>query len=87
MTGRPAFLPSSTVAVGIHVYATTTFATHLYPDDDRVTLDAAGSGGTVTLFLDRPEIARLRAVLEQAEQDLTAGQQEIGVRASSGPAA
>ena len=87
MTGRPDFLPSSTVSVGIHVYETTTFATHIYPDDDRVTLDAAGSGGTVTLFLDRPEIARLRAVLEQAERDLTEQQHEMRVRAISGPAA
>ncbi|SFN41498.1 hypothetical protein SAMN05216207_10142 [Pseudonocardia ammonioxydans] len=87
MTGRPDFLPSSTVSVGIHVYETTTFATHLYPDDDRVTLDATGSGGTVTLFLDRPEITRLRAVLEQAEQDLTEQQHEMGIRTISGPAA
>ena len=87
MTGRPDFLPSSTVAVGMHVYETTTVAAHLYPADDRVTVDVAGSGGTVTLFLDRPEIARLRAVLEQVEHDLTAQQQEIGVRAISGPAA
>ena len=87
MTGRPEFLPSSTVSVGIHVYETTTFATHIYPANDRVTVDVAGSGGTVTLFLDRPEIARLRGVLERAEQDLTEQQQEIGVRAISGPAA
>ncbi|BBG03967.1 MULTISPECIES: hypothetical protein [Pseudonocardia] len=87
MTDRPDFLPSSTVSVGMHLYETTTFATHLYPDDDRVTVDAAGSGGTVTLFLDRPEITRLRGVLEQAEQDLTEQQQKIGVRAISGPAA
>ena len=87
MTGRPDFLPSSTVSVGIHVYETTTVAAHLHPADDRVTVDVAGSGGTVTLFLDRPEIARLRTVLEQAEQGLTAQQNEIGVRAISGPAA
>ncbi|SFO56494.1 hypothetical protein SAMN05216207_10901, partial [Pseudonocardia ammonioxydans] len=29
MTDRPDFLPSSTVSVGMHLYETTTFATHL----------------------------------------------------------
>lgn len=84
---RPEFLPSSTVSVGVHVYETTIFATHLYPGDDRVTVDVTGSGGSVTLFLDRPEVARLRGVLERVEQDLTERQHEIGVRAINGPAA
>ena len=87
MTGRPEFLPSSAVSVGMHLYESTTFAVRLYPGEDRVTLEMAGSGGSVTLFLDRPEVVRLRTVLEQVEQDLTAQQHEIGVRASSGPAA
>ena len=87
MSGRPDFLPSSTVSVGMHVYETTIVATHLYPGEDRVTVEVTGSGGSVTLFLNRPEIVRLRTVLECAEQDLTAQQHKIGARASSGPAA
>lgn len=84
---RPAFLPSNTVAVSLHVYETTEFTTRTYPYDDRVTIDATGSGGSVTLFLDRPDIARLRTVLEQAEHDLTSKQDEHGTRSISGPAA
>ncbi|WP_337826559.1 hypothetical protein [Pseudonocardia sp. UM4_GMWB1] len=84
---RPDFLPSSTVSVGIHVYATTEFVTRTYPDEDRVTIDATGSGGSVTVFLDRRDIARLRTVLEQAEHDLTSRQHDNGARSISGPAA
>ncbi|MFC5994560.1 hypothetical protein ACFQE5_10095 [Pseudonocardia hispaniensis] len=82
---RPAFLPSSTVSVNLHVYETTIVAARPYPAEDRVTVDVTGSGGTVTLYLGRPDIGRLRAVLEQAEHELT--DQQNGVRAFSGPAA
>jgi hypothetical protein len=84
---RPDFLPSSTVSVGLHVYESTEFVTRTYPDEDRVTIDATGSGGSVTLFLDRPDIARLCTVLEQAEHDLTSRQNDNEGSAISGPAA
>ncbi|MBW0105241.1 hypothetical protein [Pseudonocardia sp. KRD291] len=87
MTAVPDLMPSSTVWVGMHVYDNTSLGTKIYPADDRATVEATGSGGSVTLFLGRPEIARLRGVLEQAEHDLTEHQNAIGVRATSDPAA
>ncbi|MBC3194158.1 hypothetical protein H7X46_24195 [Pseudonocardia sp. C8] len=85
---RPDWLPSSTVSVNLHVFETTAYRVSFYPAEDRVTVDADGSGGSVVLFLDRPEIARLRGVLEQAERELTARQNtENGPRVVRGPAA
>ena len=81
-------MPSSTVTVNVHVFETTTFAVRFYPGEDRVTVDVAGSGGSVTLYLGRVELVRLREVLDGGEWELTTGQNEHdGVRAISGPAA
>lgn len=88
MSGRASFLPSSTVTVNVHVFETTTFPVRFYPGEDRVTVDVAGSGGSVTLYLDRVELARLCNTLGAAERELTTRQQEHdGVRVISGPAA
>ncbi|MEV1291511.1 hypothetical protein [Pseudonocardia sp. NPDC049635] len=85
---RPDWLPSSTVTVDIYVYESTTFPVHLYPGEDRATVDLTGSGGTVTLFLPRADLTRLREVLAQAERDLTEQHQNRNrVREISGPAA
>lgn len=88
MTGRPDWLPSSTVTVNVHVFETTRFPVRYYPDQDRVTVEVSGSGGSVTLFLDRTELSRLHAVLVEAEHDLTEQQDNTtGVGVHSGPAA
>lgn len=88
MTDRPNVLPSSTVTVNVHVVETTVFPVRCYPGEDRVTVDVSGSGGSVTLYLDRDDLARLRGVLETAERELTDRQNDSnGVRAISGPAA
>ncbi|OLL74913.1 hypothetical protein Ae168Ps1_3310c [Pseudonocardia sp. Ae168_Ps1] len=75
---RPDYLPSSTVTVSVHVFASTstTFPVRHYPQEDRVTVDVSGSGGSVTLFLDRAELVRLRTVLESTERELTDCQNE-----------
>ena len=87
MTGRPSFLPSSTVAVSVHVYDSTEFPVRYYPAEDRVTVDVTGSGGSVALFLDHADLSRLRAVLEQTERELTNRTNSNEVRAIGGPAA
>ncbi|MDN5915477.1 MAG: hypothetical protein L0I76_10285 [Pseudonocardia sp.] len=84
---RPDYLPTSTVSVNLHVYETTPVQTVAYPNEDRVTVAASGSGGSVTLYLNRPDIARLRRVLEQAEHELTERQRASEVRSIRGPAA
>lgn len=88
MSCRPEFLPSSTVSVNVHVVESTSFPVRYYPADDRVTVDVTGSGGSVVLYLDRSDLARLRGVLELAERELTDRKnEENGVRRINGPAA
>lgn len=88
MSGRASFLPSSTVTVNVHVFETTMFPVRFYPGEDQVTVDVAGSGGSVTLYLGRVELARLCNTLVAAERELIARRNEHhGVRAISGPAA
>lgn len=88
---RPEWLPSSMVTVNVHVFETTQFPVRIHPREDRVTVDVEGSGGSVTLYLDRTDLVRLREVLDATERELTARQNEKndsnGVRAVSGPAA
>lgn len=85
---RPDVLPSSVVSVYVHVYETSEFVTRYYPNIDRVSVDVAGSGGTVALFLGQAEIARLRAELEQADRVLSSrGNDTNRARVISGPAA
>jgi len=87
---RPEWLPSSTVTVNVHVFETTSFPVRIYPREDRVTVDVEGSGGSVTLYLDRPDLVRLREVLDATEWELTTRQNDNEsneVRAVNGPAA
>ncbi|WFG43542.1 hypothetical protein [Pseudonocardia alni] len=67
---RPEWLPSSTMTVNMHVHETTAFPVRFYAEEDRVTVDITGSGGSVTLFLDRAELARLASVLLHTESEL-----------------
>ncbi|MEV1295816.1 hypothetical protein [Pseudonocardia sp. NPDC049635] len=79
------------MTVNVHVFETTSFPVRVHPREDRVTVDVEGSGGSVTLYLDRPDLVRLREVLDVTERELTARQNENKksneVRAVSGPAA
>jgi len=87
---RPEWLPSSTVTVSAHVFETTSFPVRIHPREDRVTVGVEGSGGSVTLYLDRTDLVRLREVLDATERELIARQNDNEsneVRAVSGPAA
>lgn len=69
---RPAFLPSSTVDVHVHVYETSTIASVVYAVEDRATVRLDGSGGQVTVYAGRAELARLREALADVVTELDA---------------
>lgn len=69
---RLEYLPSSSVAVMVHVYESSTFSTRLHPGEDRAVVAASGSGGELTLFAHRTELARLRDVLAEVVAELDA---------------
>ncbi|GAA1393682.1 hypothetical protein GCM10009613_40550 [Pseudonocardia kongjuensis] len=60
------------VVVYAHVDPETDFPAHYYPGEDRVTVDVAKPGGSVTLFLDHTELARFRDTLGEIERELAA---------------
>jgi hypothetical protein len=69
---RPDWLRSSAVDVSAHLYESTSFVPRVYVDEDRATLRIDGSGGGVTLYADRSDLARLRDALADVLADLNA---------------
>ena len=69
---RPDWLPTTHVEVGLHVYETTRYATHLYPEQDRATVRIDGADAHVTVFGHHGDLIRLREVLTDVIAQLDA---------------
>lgn len=74
---RPAFLPSSSVVVCVHVFESSTFATVIHAGEGRATVRLDGSGGDVTVFADRAELVRLRDVFADVVTELDAARARL----------
>ncbi|MFR9801720.1 hypothetical protein ACL02T_05355 [Pseudonocardia sp. RS010] len=60
---RPDWLPTTHVEVGLHVFETTRYHSHLYPEQDRATVRIDGADAHVTVFGHHGDLVRLRDVL------------------------
>lgn len=60
---RPEWLPTTHVEVGLHVFETTHYTPHLYPEQDRATVRIDGADVHVTVFGHHGDLVRLRDVL------------------------
>jgi len=60
---RPEWLPTTHVEVGLHVYETTRYDSHLYPEQDRATVRIDGTDAHVTVFGHHGDLVRLRDIL------------------------
>lgn len=69
---RPDWLPSTTVSIHAHVHETATLIPRLFPGEERATVTADGSGGSVTLYATRDGLVRLRDVLADVVAQLDA---------------
>jgi hypothetical protein len=69
---RPDWLPTTHVEVGLHVYETTRYTPHLYPDQDRATVRIDGADAHVTVFGHHGDLVRLRDVLGDVVTQLEA---------------
>jgi len=67
---RPEWLPTTHVEVGVHVYETTRYATHLYPEQDRATVRIDGADAHVTVFGHHGDLVRLRDILTEVVDQL-----------------
>lgn len=66
-----------TVTVFAHLGATSVLSSRIYPEDDRVTVCAAGMGTDVTLFALRADLVRLGVAVADALAKLDRQQEEM----------
>jgi hypothetical protein len=60
------------VEVGLHVFETTRYTPHLYPEQDRATVRIDGTDAHVTVFGHHGDLVRLRDVLGEVIAQLDA---------------
>ena len=80
---RPEWLPTTHVEVGLHVFETTRYTRHLYPEQDRATVRIDGTDAHVTVFGHHSDLVRLRDVIGDVIAQLDAARADASRTTSS----
>jgi hypothetical protein len=84
---RPEWLPTTHVEVGLHVFETTRYTRHLYPEQDRATVRIDGADAHLTVFGHHGDLVRLRDVLGEVIAQLDAARTSSSSATSTSTAA
>jgi hypothetical protein len=85
--GRPGWLPTTHVEVGVHVYETTRYRSHLYPEQNRATVRIDGADAHVTVFGHHGDFVRLRDVLTDVVTQLETARSQTSTTSATGTTA